>query len=226
MLTPHMLIAAQAQQAVKNKDTDHLQALLEQWPTGYGNSDLDQILWKSVQPGNEALTELLLRKGGNPNAMHHGFSVLYTASTNYVQDDDKNDFPMLELLLRYGANPNARCTYGSKLALCYACKQGHLGLVRFLVEAGADVNLAADDDSTPLYEAVCSDEEEIVKLLLECGACPNYIGHPRLRGRKNDTPEECTLLDIAIEEGAEGIAGLLRQHGAITKRTTHATDAV
>lgn len=223
MLMPNMLIAAQAQHAVKIKDTTHLRALLEQWPTGHGNTELDRILWKSVQPGNDALTELLLRKGGNPNAMHHGSSVLYTAAMHYEADDDRNDFPMLELLLRYGADPNARCAYGSKLALCHACRQGHLGLVRFLVQAGAAIDLAADEGPTPLYEAVYNDEEEIVKLLLEYGACPDNIGHPELRRRKYDTPEEYTLLDIAIEEEADGIVNLLRQHGAITKRTVNAT---
>jgi ankyrin repeat protein len=48
-----------------------------------------------------------------------------------------------------------------------------LELVRFLIEQGADVNLADTGGCTALHFAVIDFRKEVSRLLLECGADPN-----------------------------------------------------
>ncbi|XP_026157062.1 BCL-6 corepressor-like isoform X2 [Mastacembelus armatus] len=57
-------------------------------------------------------------------------------------------------------------------ALHEACARGWLGIVRHLVEHGADVNCNAQDGTRPLHDAVENDHMEVVRFLLACGADP------------------------------------------------------
>ncbi|XP_054480143.1 BCL-6 corepressor-like [Anoplopoma fimbria] len=57
-------------------------------------------------------------------------------------------------------------------ALHEACARGWLGIVRHLVEHGADVNCSAQDGTRPLHDAVENDHVEVVRFLLACGADP------------------------------------------------------
>jgi len=52
-------------------------------------------------------------------------------------------------------------------ALGYACKYGHLEIVKFLVEKGADINQKNDFGKTPLMYASARGHLEIVELLLK-----------------------------------------------------------
>ena len=53
-----------------------------------------------------------------------------------------------------------------------ACRLGHIGIVRLLVQHGADVNGRGANDTTPLLAAVRSDCDDVVRLLLSLGAEP------------------------------------------------------
>lgn len=67
-------------------------------------------------------------------------------------------------------------------ALTYACKSGHLEIVRELIARGASVN--TDDGCTPLYAASSSGHVEVVRELLAHGAWinpPGYYGSEPLR---------------------------------------------
>ena len=88
-------------------------------------------------------------------------------------------------------------------------------LSNFLVEAGADVNLAANDGPTPLYEAILNQEAEILGYLLGQGADVNYIGHPKPRLGNRLKPEETTALDVATMDSSpdDAIVDMLRKHG-------------
>ena len=46
-------------------------------------------------------------------------------------------------------------------------------MVKALIEAGADVNKAADDGETPLYTAASNGHEAVVTALIEAGADVN-----------------------------------------------------
>ena len=51
-----------------------------------------------------------------------------------------------------------------------ASLEGHLEVVRLLIEAGADKDKANDDGTTPLYVASINGHLEVVRLLVEKGA--------------------------------------------------------
>ena len=56
------------------------------------------------------------------------------------------------------------------LELHIAAEKGHEAMVRALIESGADVNTANNDDATPLYIAAQEGHEAMVRVLIELGA--------------------------------------------------------
>jgi ankyrin repeat protein len=94
--------------------------------------------------------------------------------------------------------------------LSYAAREGHLHIVRLLLEHGADPNLPEDaaPDGRALYEACCGNHLEIAELLLKHGANPNA---------GVDSCECCvTIGTIYHGERAKPLVQLLRRHGAYT----------
>jgi hypothetical protein len=64
----------------------------------------------------------------------------------------------------------------SGTALLSAVQYGHADLVTFLIDAGADVNLADTNNATPLIHAAdACDATGIVRMLLEAGADPSPV---------------------------------------------------
>ena len=94
--------------------------------------------------------------------------------------------------------------------LSYAAREGHLHIVRLLLERGAEPNTPEDaaPDGRALYEACCRNQLEIAELLLKHGANPNA-------GMDSC---ECCLTIGAVYHGdkAKPLQRLLRRHGAIT----------
>lgn len=84
------------------------------------------------------------------------------------------DVSAIKFLLANGAKLNP---LGSDLGLTGACFHGHWRLCQFLIERGADVNLAMDDTGeTPLHSALCKTDPAynlVLKVLLANGANPN-----------------------------------------------------
>ena len=94
--------------------------------------------------------------------------------------------------------------------LSYASREGHLHIVRLLLEHGADPN--APEDAAPLgralFEACCRNHVELVELLLDHGADPNA---------GTDSNGCClTIGEVYHGDNAKPVQQLLRQHGAIT----------
>ena len=74
------------------------------------------------------------------------------------------------MLITAGANVN----YGfEKLPLHTAAEQGHLEVVRLLLDAGANVEGYEEDNWTALMSASSAGHLPIVKLLVELGANVN-----------------------------------------------------
>lgn len=60
-------------------------------------------------------------------------------------------------------------------ALLVAAQGGHLGAVKMLVEAGAEVDVVDDEDFTPLLSAIKGNYGEVAAYLVEHGANPNDV---------------------------------------------------
>ena len=52
------------------------------------------------------------------------------------------------------------------------CSWGDIDAVKILVAAGADINAKGDQGATPLFNAVISENSEVVSFLLKSGADP------------------------------------------------------
>lgn len=88
-------------------------------------------------------------------------------------------------------------------ALWMACLGGHIGIVRFLIERGAEVNHSTLTSSTPLRAASFNGHTEVVRYLLANGANVN---------QKNQDGNTCVM--VACWNGHLGTFALLRNSGA------------
>ena len=71
-----------------------------------------------------------------------------------------------------GFNPDILNRDNTKSLLVIVCEKRNIGLVRKLIQKGADVNYAAPNGRTVLHHAVDTDNEELIRILLEAGANP------------------------------------------------------
>lgn len=94
--------------------------------------------------------------------------------------------------------------------LSYAAREGHLHIVRLLLERGADPNIpeSAAQQGLALYWACCGNHFEVARLLLEHGANPNA---------GMDSSECClTIGRVYHGDQAKPLEQLLRRYGACT----------
>ena len=75
-------------------------------------------------------------------------------------------WPLAPELLAIGADFNARLE-GGLVPLHWACAQGKAGLVKHMLEHGADVQDAADDGQTPLTLALNSGSFQVLMLVID-----------------------------------------------------------
>lgn len=75
-------------------------------------------------------------------------------------------WPLAPELLTGGANFNARLD-GGLVPLHWACAQGKAGLVKHMIQHGANVQDAADDGQTPLTLALNSGSFQVVMLVID-----------------------------------------------------------
>eukprot|EP00982_Pelagococcus_subviridis_P015521 31407-Pelagococcus_subviridis.AAC.5 len=85
-----------------------------------------------------------------------------------------------------------------------AASNGHEAVVRALIEAGADVNKANDNGTTPLFIAAQKGHEAVVKALMEAGAvvnkADNHGGTP-LHGTARNGHE--AVVKALVDAGAD-----------------------
>lgn len=155
-------------------------------------------LHKAAEFGSLDLIKLILDKGGH---------------TLFDKKDVKNATPLLiaaehgredvvELFLgQYKVDPNQYVHY---TPLFLATQNGHYGVCKLLVDAGANVDLVDDTHGcTPLHLAASNNHLAIMRLLLENGAAPDATD------KRGFTP----LLMAATEDYFDAVR-LLVKHGA------------
>ena len=103
--------------------------------------------------------------------------------------------------LAAGSDIESRCIDCGGTALGHAARNGHKGVVEFLISNGADVNV--NIDGTPLHPAAFKGDKEIAEFLIAKGADVNAMDD------NGDTP-----LNWAAAGGHKEIAELLIASGA------------
>lgn len=192
----------------------------------------------AVISGHEDAAMLLLESGADMEALNErGESALFTAASN-------RDLPVLRLLLDYGANVHSKNENGStlthiaasegdsdliKLAMDYkldreattkagytplhfAAQNGHLEVLEYLLASGVNPDPNSPSGPTPMCAAARSGHDAIIRALIEAGASVNAR-----EGFDNAGP-----LAVALESKQQGVAELLRQHGAVAVRSISA----
>lgn len=90
-----------------------------------------------------------------------------------MQASGIGDIGFVKLLLHKGADVNAAAVgrgHGGNRPLHYAADFGHLSVVKYLLEQGANAKQTNDELITPLHSAVYGGNCEIARLILEKGA--------------------------------------------------------
>jgi ankyrin repeat protein len=119
----------------------------------------------------------------------------------------------VDILIEAGANVNYARSKGGCTALIVASENGHHDVVRTLVRAGADVNLASTDEyaESPLFRAAQEGHVQCVDILIEAGAHINYARG--VDGR--------TALLMASKEGHIDVVRSLLAAGADPRLALH-----
>lgn len=128
---------------------------------------------------------------------------LEVSNTAFLEAVEKGDQGSCELFLQAGFSPDLANKKGVNV-LCLAVRSVHLGVVRQLLDRGADVNLRSKDrDNSPLMDAAAEGLLDIVRELIHRGADLSGVS----RNGQN-------ALVLAIGKGAQDIAGILLDAGA------------
>ena len=128
-------------------------------------------------------------------------SALTTAAEN-------RDLKKLELLLQNGVNPNVTDSNSRTLLLTTRDPE----VVRLLLRYGANPNVQDPESlETPLFEAARTDDEPLLRALIEGGADVNAI---------STIPWSHTPIDEALRTGRSNAEDVLIQSGAIDPRVT------
>ncbi|XP_078658638.1 ankyrin repeat domain-containing protein 17-like isoform X5 [Branchiostoma floridae x Branchiostoma belcheri] len=203
------------------------------------NSRSSTALTYACAGGYEDVVRILLEAGARiEDHNENGHTPLMEASS-------AGHVGVARLLLERGAGINTHSNEFKESALTLACYKGHLDMVRFLLEAGADQEHKTDEMHTALMEASMDGHVEVARLLLDHGAQVNMPtdsfespltlaacgGHVELanllieRGANLEevNDEGYTPLMEAAREGHEEMVALLLSQGANINAQTEET---
>ncbi|KAI9375575.1 ankyrin repeat-containing domain protein [Aspergillus egyptiacus] len=158
-----------------------------------------QILPCAAQGGCPEALSRILAAGADPNAKFNGsYPVLNAAAGQYP-----GCVEVVRLLLNKGANPYVIDDGSRYNALHWAARTGNTAIMRILLDAGMDVDIAGLRDNTPLILAAKNGRYRACELLVGLGADVNHVNE-----------DERSPLLYAAEAGVLSIVRLLLDHGA------------
>jgi ankyrin repeat protein len=107
---------------------------------------------------NVEITKTLLENEAEPNKIDD------SGSTPLILAAGHGNLGVIKLLISHGAELDTVAKGGS--ALSTACEEGHLSCAKWLINAGADINLQDEKEATPLYLSIANNRIDVAKLLL------------------------------------------------------------
>ncbi|KAF4948082.1 hypothetical protein FGADI_9869 [Fusarium gaditjirri] len=180
------------------------------------NGDGCSALKKAVRVSNRDAVQLLLQFGADPDGKIEDNSP--KSSLNYALDW-RGDGEIAKLLIESGADVN----YGFEKPLIRAVKMGDLALIKYMLEAGADLDMLPAGGLSVLCFAIERRELSLVSMLIEAGVDPN-LWIEELDDENMRFLEDwlgiymLTPLNLAVRLGDVGIVKRLIKGGAILDR--------
>lgn len=128
------------------------------------------LMFAAAQGRTDAVALLLARKA-NPNAATK-VSTIIPMGERYKQ---KTGGKGTREITSEGGRSDITAM-GGMTALIFAAREGHAGVVKALVDGGADVDqVSGADDLSPMTAAIINGRLDIARFLLERGANPNLV---------------------------------------------------
>ena len=172
-------------------------------------------LHHAARSGDERAVRILLEVGADPNLYLEPKDFRKFAPGNPLQEaiyygteNPRGHENIVKLLLAAGADPNNFRGFTPDTALRWAVHAGNMKILKWLLDAGADIDATPSGNFSALHSAVESEQEEMVRFLLAAGADPNV---------QDDHPI-ATPLQCAMSRRLTVMEQILRDHGAIDFR--------
>ena len=161
-------------------------------------------LYFAVSLGQADIVKLLIDAGADANKKFEGMNLLHVAA---LYGGNK---AVAELLIAEGLDVNAKCAARGRAKditpLHAAAGKDNIEFAEVLIKNGAELDAKVfENHYTPLHVAVRNSKKAAAELLIAKGAAVNA---------KTKSGE--TSLDLAISNGYEELADLLRKHGGIS----------
>ncbi|CAB0042619.1 unnamed protein product [Trichogramma brassicae] len=168
------------------------------------------LLRRSLECGNRNSTELLLRRGGDPNLVNNvGMTALHLICEDHNVDDRAQRFFAIIDEIGQRVLINAQDTKGNA-ALHLALPRGHRDLVELLLRRGSDPNLANAEGSNPLH-VICkrNSDDNLAELFFDINDEIDQRVLVDARDNLGNTP-----LHLALSRGHIDLVGLLLSRGS------------
>lgn len=157
-------------------------------------------LVETLDTERQRWTVFLSRLAAKGQLVERGLEV---TNSSFLEAVEKGDSVSCDLFLRAGFSPDLTNKKGVSV-LCLAVRSAHIGVLRLLLDGGADVNLRSSDrDNSPVMDASAEGLAEIVEELVRRGAS--------LTGTSRNGQN---VLVLAIGKGAQDVAKMLLEAGA------------
>ncbi|CAJ0647545.1 14962_t:CDS:2 [Entrophospora sp. SA101] len=113
--------------------------------------------------GHEQVVEFLLQRGHEDPEISRDFEnntvLMIAAQYNHLE--------IMKLYAAFFPNSINMCNKQGQTALIFASKHGHLEIIDFLLEYGADINQTDYEGNTALHYAAAWDKSSVVTMLIE-----------------------------------------------------------
>ncbi|WNR44923.1 ankyrin repeat domain-containing protein [Paenibacillus roseipurpureus] len=159
--------------AARTGDANHVKDLLDMDLSlaNAENSDGLTLLGFAAHFGQEEVVKLLLENGAEVNAVSHSrVSYIPSNTALHAAIAGERSLPVIGLLLKHHAKPTIVDSNGHTALHVAAFHKDTAGLIRLLIEYGADVNAKSDGGVYPIDLAKQQDNTAVIDVLRQLGA--------------------------------------------------------